>query len=99
MFQRELRIMLQPPPPPVTLPPITQSTTAPSTVESFRVQTTGISPSDYATLLPGFPVEATFSVDETGEYLVIQVTGSGTQRVIVLFYSVNGATEAYEGTV
>ena len=58
---------------------------------------TGTSPDNYGTLVPGFPVSATFSVDDDGEYLVIRVTGNRTQSVIVLGYSLNGAPETYSG--
>ena len=86
-FQRDLRVSIQPLPPPATLLP---------SLEAFRVQVSGISPSNYATLVPSFPLSATFTVDEAGEYLVIRVTGTGTQRVLVLLYSLNGARDSYE---
>ena len=86
-FQRDLRVSIQSLPPPATLPP---------SLEAFRVQVSGISPSNYATLVPSFPLSATFTVDEAGEYLVIRVTGTGTQRVLVLLYSLNGARDSYE---
>ena len=86
-FQRDLRVSIQPTLPPVTLPP---------SLEAFSAQLSGISPSNYATLVPSFPLSATFTVDEAGEYLVIRVTGTGTQRVLVLLYSLNGGRDSYE---
>ena len=87
-FQRQLQVTLHPTPPPnVTVPPILQA---------FRVRLSGISPSNYATLVPGFPIAINFTVDESGEYLVIRVTGTGSQRVLVLLYSLNGAPNSYE---
>ncbi|CAI8056469.1 hypothetical protein GBAR_LOCUS30771, partial [Geodia barretti] len=59
-FQRDLRVSIRPPPPPVTLPP---------SLEAFSARLSGISPSNYATLVPSFPLSATFTVDEAGEYL------------------------------
>ena len=86
-FQRNLRVSIRPHPPPATLPP---------SLEAFSARLSGISPSNYATLVPSFPLSATFTVDEAGEYLVIRVTGTGAQRVLVLLYSFNGGRDSYE---
>ena len=53
-------------------------------------------PENYETLIPSFPLLATFEVE--GDYLVITVTSS-SQGVLVVGYALNGAAFSYIGTI
>ena len=75
-----------------------ETTQPPTVLESqFIVTVVSISPENYATLVPNFPLLATFEIDEAQEYLVIRVTSSSNQNVQVIGYSLNGETYRYQG--